>query len=121
MHPGPSCRRPDFSAGWHIGDRDLEVRAKAVKFSGAPGPENLTPVTPLAKETAFSARLCALLAGAGGVGLERADALGKRSTALGESGCRRAIRRRVIGRARRRPWGLAGLRSEEHTSELQSL
>ena len=54
--PGTIMQTAGLSAGQHIGDRDLEVQAKAVKFSGAPGPENLTPVTPFAKETAFSAR-----------------------------------------------------------------
>jgi hypothetical protein len=90
MHPGPSCRRPGLSAGRHIGDRDLEVRAKAVKFPGAKnlrtGLKTFRRSRDSRRKPRFRPASGALLAGAGGVGLERADALGERSTALGEAG-----------------------------------
>src|SRR3954462_1451316 len=54
-----------------------------------------------------SGRLRALLAGAGGVGLQRPDALGERSTALGQDGCGGAMGGGVVGRARCRPRRLA--------------
>ena len=43
--PGTIMPTAGLSAGRHIGARDLEVRAKGVKFPGASRPENLPSIT----------------------------------------------------------------------------
>src|SRR6476620_7985686 len=49
--PGTIMPTAGLSAGRHIGARDLEVRAKGVKFPGASRPENLASITRFARET----------------------------------------------------------------------
>ncbi len=76
--PGTIMPTAGLSAGRHIGSpRFRKCGPKVSSFAGASRPENLASITRSRARNRGLGRLCALLAGAGGVGLQRADALGE--------------------------------------------
>src|SRR3954452_1996207 len=112
MHPKPSCRRPEFRPPtlWSPRFRSAGRRCQVSRRcrTGKPSPRTRNSAVRL-----YWGGLRALLAGAGGVGLERADTFGQCSAAFGQGAGGRAVGRGVIRLARRRPRRRAALRREQ--------